>query len=222
VSQDRVTPLNGILFDSNRLTSYIESVGTDGHHLSYIKDEYSGEKFKIVIGVNILKCIEELITDKKEVNFYLKNQQLIIDINDILFNCRLLEGEYPSAIRAIETQQQFYFLINKQDIFNAIDRGLILASGDKKPSVLMNISSNMLKLSCRSIEYGSSYEEIPIKHYSGENIGVSFNVKYLLNLIKNIDNDEILFEFTDSNKHFFIKNPNNKNYTSLILPIRMI
>jgi DNA polymerase-3 subunit beta len=200
----------------------VESIGTDGHHLSYLKQEYQGEKFKIIISVDILRTIEELLSNKKEILFYLKNKQLIIDINNILFNCRLLEGEYPSAIKALETQLQFHFLVNKQEIFNAIERGLVLASADKKPSVLFNINPDILKLSCRSIEYGSSYEEVVIKNFKSGSVSVSFNVKYLQNLIKNIDNNEILFQFTDGNKHFFVKDPNDVNYTSLILPIRMI
>jgi DNA polymerase-3 subunit beta len=221
--KDRTTPLNGILFDTTRLDGFIESVGTDGHHLSYLKSPYSGEKFKIVVAIDVLKTINELITEQvKEINFYLKNNQLIIQINNILFNCRLIESEYPSAIKAIETQQQFHFLINKQEMFNAIERGMVLASADKKPSVLFNINPNLLKLSCRSIEYGSSYEELTIKEYTGNNISVSFNVIYISNLIKNINNKEILVEFTESNKHFFIKDPKDTNYLSLILPIRMI
>ncbi|MDR1234622.1 MAG: DNA polymerase III subunit beta [Mycoplasmataceae bacterium] len=222
ISNDRTTPLNGILFDSTRLDGFVESIGTDGHHLSYLKQEYQGEKFKIIISVDILRTIEELLSNKKEILFYLKNKQLIIDINNILFNCRLLEGEYPSAIKALETQLQFHFLVNKQEIFNAIERGLVLASADKKPSVLFNINPDILKLSCRSIEYGSSYEEVVIKNFKSGSVSVSFNVKYLQNLIKNIDNNEILFQFTDGNKHFFVKDPNDVNYTSLILPIRMI
>jgi DNA polymerase-3 subunit beta len=222
IANDRITPLNGILFDATRLDGFIESIGTDGHHLSYIKTPYTSAKFKIIIGVDILKTIQEQIFDQKEINFYLKNNQLIIEVNNTLFNCRLIEGEYPSAIKAIETQQQYHFTVNKQEIFNAIERGLVLASADKKPSVLFNISPNLLKLTCRSIEYGSSYEEVAIKEYSGSNVSVSFNVKYISNLIKNIDSSEMLVEFSESNKHFFVKDPKNPDYLSLILPIRMI
>ncbi|MDR0674834.1 MAG: DNA polymerase III subunit beta [Mycoplasmataceae bacterium] len=222
IMNDRTTPLNGILFDTTRLEGFIESVGTDGHHLSYIKTPYIGEKFKIIVGINALKIIQEQISDEKEINFYLKNNQLIVEIDNILFNCRLIEGDYPSAIKAIETQQQFHFIVNKQEIYNAIERGLVLASADKKPSILFNINPGFLKLTCRSIEYGSSYEEVPIKEYSSNNISVSFNVKYISNLIKNIESNEILFEFTESNKHFFLKDSKNTNYLSLILPIRMI
>ncbi|MDR2369412.1 MAG: DNA polymerase III subunit beta [Mycoplasmataceae bacterium] len=222
VVNDHTTPLNGILFDTTRMEGYIESIGTDGHHLSYLKTPYVGEKFKITIGVDILKTIQEQINDQNNINFYLKNNQLIVETNNILFNCRLIEGEYPSAIKAIETNQQFHFLVNKQEIFNAIERGIVLASADKKPSILFNISPKKLKLSSRSIEYGSSYEEVSISEYSGDNISVSFNAKYISNLIKNIEHSEILVEFTANNKQFFFKNPNDSNYLSLILPIRMI
>ncbi|MDR1991721.1 MAG: DNA polymerase III subunit beta [Mycoplasmataceae bacterium] len=220
---DRVTPLNGILFDSTRLNDFLESVGTDGHHLSYIKTPYTGNKFKIVIGVDILRTLQELITKDNKIVFYTKNNHLIIKLNNCILNCRLLEGDYPSAIKAIETTQKLHFLVNKQEISAAIDRGVILASTDKKPTIVFNINTDLLKISCKSIEYGSSYEEIKIKQYSGlTSINVSFNIKYLSNLIKNVENDEILFEFTEANKHFFVKDLKDPNYLSLILPIRSI
>jgi DNA polymerase-3 subunit beta len=210
------------LFDSTRLEGFVECVGTDGHHLSYLKTSFIGEKFKIIVSVENLRNITELINKDQEVIFYLQNKQLIIQIQQTLFNCRLIEGDYPSAIKAIEAPQQFQFSINKQELLNAIERGIVLASAEKKPSILCNITNNLIKISCRSIEYGSSYEEIPITNYTGSPINVSFNVKYLMDLIKNIDDSDVLFEFTESNKPFFIKDAKNPNYTSLILPIRII
>jgi DNA polymerase-3 subunit beta len=204
------------------LEGFLECVGTDGHHLSYLKTPFTGEKFKIIISVENLRNISELINKDQNIAFHLLNKQLIIEMQQTLLNCRLIDGDYPSAIKAIEAPQQFEFSINKNELVDAIERGIVLASAEKKPSILCNISNDTMKINCRSIEYGSSYEEIAIKNYSGNNLNVSFNVKYLMDLVKNIDNTEVLVQFTENTKPFFIKDPKDTNYISLILPIRII
>jgi DNA polymerase-3 subunit beta len=146
----------------------------------------------------------------------------MIQINDSLLLCRLLEGTYPSAIKTIEGNNQFNFLVNKTDFINAIERGMIVASGDKKPSITINIQHDKLKLTCRSVECGASYEELDIQGNVNETITISLNAKLLLDLIKNINTEKAIFEFTSNNKPIIIKNENDTNYVSLILPIRNI
>jgi DNA polymerase-3 subunit beta len=136
--------------------------------------------------------------------------------------CRLIEGNFPSAIKTIEATNPYFFNINKNDLINAIDRGLILASGEKKPSVLLSINTNKIRITCRSIEYGSSYEEINTDTNLQEPINISLNAKLLFDLIKNIDHQNIRFEFTAATKPIIIKDQTDVNYTSLILPIRNI
>ncbi|MDR2823355.1 MAG: DNA polymerase III subunit beta [Mycoplasmataceae bacterium] len=216
------SPLAGVLFDAKRLAGCIEAVGTDSFHLAYLKREYTGEQFKMVLGSEVLKHLSELSSLGKNIVFYLNNFHLIIEVDNFLLSCRLIEGEYPSAIKAIEMEQQFQFQVSKSLFNNALDRGMILAAGDKKPTVLLHITPGKVKLTCRSIEYGSSYEELDINGYEGESINILLNVKYLSDLIKNIDSEKVVFAFTAANKPIILKEENNNNYTSLILPIRNI
>jgi DNA polymerase-3 subunit beta len=216
------SPLAGVLLDSQRLQNQIEAVGTDSFHLGYLKTEFAGIPLKLVLGSETLKYLNELIQLNKEIIFFVNNNHLIIEVGVVTLACRLIEGEYPSAIKAIETEQQFHFNVNKVLFNNALDRGMILAAGDKKPSVLLHISPGKVKLTCRSIEYGSSYEELEINGYEGESINILLNVKYLSDLIKNIESTNVVFAFTAANKPILIQEENNNTYTSLILPIRNI
>jgi DNA polymerase-3 subunit beta len=217
--------LTGVLIDSTRQSSTIEATGTDGLHLIYIKEKYDGEKNKIIINNETIKQLNFLInqsTGVQNIFFFLHNNQLMVQINNSLLLCRLLEGTYPSAIKTIEGHNELNFTINKNEITNAIERGMIVASGDKKPSITLNIQHGKLKLTCRSVECGASYEELNIDGNIKETITISLNAKLLLDLIKNIDTNKVLFEFTSNNKPIIIKNENDANYVSLILPIRNI
>jgi DNA polymerase-3 subunit beta len=215
--------LNGVLLDASRQNGIIEAVGTDSYHLAYVKDDYQGEKFKIIINTETIKQINDILNGNNDLIFlYLKNSQAIVEVKNSIMLCRLIEGTFPSAIKTIEAINPCYFNINKSDLINAVDRGLILASGEKKPSVLLNINQNKIRITCRSIEYGSSYEEINTTTNLQEPISISLNAKLLFDLIKNVEHQDVRFEFTSATKPIIIKDQTDPNYTSLILPIRNI
>ncbi|MDR3163576.1 MAG: DNA polymerase III subunit beta [Mycoplasmataceae bacterium] len=214
------TVLKGILIDSSRVNGQIEALSTDGVHLAYIKTNFNGPKFKIIINVQILKYINELIDQDQELNIYIQHNNLIIQVKDYLFSCRLIEGEYPSPTKAIEETKPLHFLIHKYKFLNALEKGLIVASTDKKPSVLLNITNNILKITCRSIELGTSYEELNIEGYQGEDIKISLNVNALLSLITNIEDNKIEFRFLSNITPIAVLDPKNTEYYSIILPIK--
>jgi len=175
---------------------------------------------KVVISTDTLKVISNLIESNDNFIFYLSNNNVIIEVNNLLFSCRLLEGEYPSAIKAIESKNTYSIKVDKHELVDAIERGIVLATGDKKPSVLLDIDNQIMSISCRSIEYGSSYEQISVEGYKGEKINICLNVRYLMDLLKNINSKKVIIEFDSPNKPIIIKEENNEQYLSLILPIR--
>jgi DNA polymerase-3 subunit beta len=212
--------LKGILIDGARVDAQVEAISTDGVHLIYIKTPFNGSKFKIIVNAAIFKYITDLIDLDKEIIFYVQKNNLIIQIKDFLFSCRLIEGDYPSSIKAIEETKEFKFIVDKRKFINALEKGLIVGGGEKKPSIALQINVNKLKLTSRSVEWGSSYEELDIEGYTGDNIRLLLNIKTLSNLIKNIESEKIEFRFSNNAKPIAVLDQSNPNYFSIIMPIR--
>lgn len=221
--QEKTSVFNGILFDSSRLEDQIEIVGTDSYHLAYLKTPYKGEKIKIVVDSLILKkVLDSSQKAPNKVNFYLNENKIILEMGNSLFSFRMIDSPYPSISKILDDQRSFKFEVNKRVLLYAIERVRVVADVDKKPIIHLKLNENKMNISCRSIEYGSSYEEIPISNYNGEVTDIYLNVKYLLDLIKNIDSDEITFELNSQVKPIVLLDKKNKEYFSLILPIKNI
>ncbi len=105
-------------------------------------------------------------------------------------------------------------------MIDSINRGLVLLSSDnsKKPTVQMIINDKELNLNFKSIELGSCYEKINIEGYKGSNIQIILNIKYLLDLLKEIETDKIEFHFINERGPILIKEVNDKNFITLISP----
>ncbi|MDR0825825.1 MAG: DNA polymerase III subunit beta [Mycoplasmataceae bacterium] len=216
---DYSKPINGILFDATRLSNTLECIGSDGKFLSYLKTEFPN-KFKININISIIKYINEALDKSTDINFYINNKELLIQIYNIIFNCRTPEGDYPSAIKHIEKTYKHSIQINRDQLYLAIDRAAVITSADKNPSITFKLTNNTLKISSRSVEYGSSFEQIPITGYTGEDISASFNIRRLLILIKNISNKQINIQFDSETSPFLFKDPKEPNYISLLTVTR--
>lgn len=219
-STNGMTVLHGVLFDSSRIDGEIEIIASDSFKLSYLKNEYMGPKFKFVIRTENLKQIYDQVNDKLNIDFYIKNKNLIINVGNVWLSCSLFENEFPSATKFIEQKREYNFQINKNILLNALERGLTFVNAEKRPSVLFDVKNDFLALNFRSVEFGSSYEEIPIVSNKPINFSFNLNVRYLSELLKLISSDEVAFEIEGINKAIIIKNKNNENYCSLLLPIK--
>ncbi len=60
----------------------------------------------------------------------------------------------------------------------------------------MNISNNKLVIFTNSEMYGNAKEELEID-YNSENVEISFNAKYLLEVLNVIDSDKVKISFSD-------------------------
>jgi DNA polymerase-3 subunit beta len=209
---------NNILIDSSKQPNIIQSIGTDGNHLAYLQDNYQGEQIKIVVGIQILKLIEGFL-DNPTITLFINNKNLIFQSGETTLLMKTTEGEYPDLSKPLQLQNPNKIIINTKTLNNAIDKAIILASADKKPAIQLAINKNTIKITARNIEYGSTFEEINIQNPSDVNETFTLNAKYLIDLLKNISTENLVLEFSTSHKPIIIKEENNPNYTSLILPI---
>ena len=209
---------NNILFDTSKTQNQIEAIGTDGNHLAYIQKQYSGEQFKLIINIQNLKQINDFL-NTPTLSLFINNKTLAIQSQDTTILIRTVEGQYPDLTKPLQSQPPHKIICKTNTLLNAVEKATLLASADKKPAIQFNILNNVLKITARSIEYGSTLEEIDINNPNTTTQTFTFNAKYLINLLKNIESDNVILEFSIANKPVLIKEKNNSNYISLLLPI---
>jgi DNA polymerase-3 subunit beta len=63
-------------------------------------------------------------------------------------------------------------------------------------------------------------EELEV-NYTGDALDIGFNVTYLIDVLNNVTNHEVVFSFADANSSCLVTVPNDDNYKYVVMPMRI-
>ncbi len=223
VAQEETRPiLTGVLFDFTE--NNLNLVAIDGYRLALrtenIKSNFS---VKEVIPGKTLSELNKILTDCEElVEMSFDKNHILFKTNNTKISSRLLEGEFIEYNNIIPTEFETIFSINKNDIQECIERAsLVTRDGDSNTSlVILNIKNNLLEISSRS-KLGNFREEILIKSIKNNDLRIAFNSKYLLDIFKVIDSEDVIVNCNTAVTPCIIKGQNNEASIYLVLPVKI-
>jgi DNA polymerase-3 subunit beta len=107
-------------------------------------------------------------------------------------------------------------VLERELFLNAVRRVALLSS-EKSNSVKLIFSKNNLDITANTPEVGEAKESLPINH-KGKDFSIAFNPEFLMDPLKNIEADEIFFDFIDELSPGVIKY--NRPFLYVIMPMR--
>jgi len=209
--------LNGILFKLNK--NNIILVATDGKRLAIVERKLKQAIDREVRIIVPLKTIHELnrnLTDEGEVSFLLGNNQALFDLGGVVIISRLIEGEFPDYQQVIPPISENKVKVDREQFLLAVKRGALLSTPDYQ-AVKLEIFKDKVVVSKSTPDIGESREEVGVE-YKGKEMMIGFNPNYLADVLKNLRNDTVEFELTDSEKPGVIR---VEGYVYIVLPMRL-
>ena len=208
--------------------SEIKAIATDSYRLSQKKitlDETYSE-FNIVIPNKSLNELLRIVENLNEViNVYFSNNKVLFKFKNILFQTRLLDGNYPDTSRIIPQDFPVIIKFNRNDLLETLDRVSLLSPKDKENNyniiVLTLKKDKTVEISTTNLEIGDAIETItPCEDVEGPMIKVAFSSKYLTDAVRVLNSDKVNIKFTGETKPFIIDSDEEANVLHLILPVR--
>lgn len=209
--------LNGILFKINK--NNIILVATDGKRLAIVERKLKQAIDREVRIIVPLKTIHELnrnLTDEGEVSFLLGNNQALFDLGGVVIISRLIEGEFPDYQQVIPPVSEHKVKVDREQFLLAVKRGALLSTPDYQ-AVKLEIFKDKVVVSKSTPDIGESREEVGVE-YKGKEMMIGFNPNYLADVLKNLRNETVEFELTDSEKPGVIR---VEGYVYIVLPMRL-
>lgn len=210
--------MTGELFEISG--NMLRVVSLDGHRISIrriaLKDNVNDKKL-IVPGKTLIE-ISKILSGEAEsmVNISYTSNHVVFEFDKTIVVSRLIEGEYFKIDQMLSNEYETKVRINKREMLNCIDRAtLLVKEGDKKP-IIININDEIMELRIKS-QIGSMNEEIYISK-EGKNLMIGFNPKFLLDALRNIDDEEVTLYLMNAKAPCFIKDE-GESYIYLILPV---
>lgn len=218
--------LNGVYIEkvNKDKRDYFRMVATDGHRLSMIDKELKStiEKGIIISRRGLTELRKILGEDKgedKEVAISLKDNNCIFKTERTIVVIRRLEGEYPDYQQVIPQANDKHIIIERKEFIGALRRAQVIAS-EKGEGVKFSIRKDAMEIRTGGPEVGNVQEEIKID-YHGDPLDVSFNGRYLLDILNIMDTEKVRMELKEELSSGLIRPEDGENFLYVIMPMRL-
>ncbi len=222
-SQDEARPvLTGINF---KITGdLLECVATDSYRLAKKKMRLSKaveESYNIIIpGRNIIEFSRIIDNNENEVKIYIFNNKILFEDDDLLFQSRLINGNYPPTAKSIPEEFNLAIKANASDLYRVIEQASILTTDKEKNIVSLSTKDNLMTVKSVSNEKGKAEMKMNIQKDSSEEITIAFSARYMMDALNALSTEEVELSFVGEVKPIVIKNNVDDGLLQLVLPIR--
>ncbi len=214
--------LNGLLWVNT--AEKFELVATDGRRLALATAPalQNSKEFKIIVPSKILNELLKLLTiskpsDEDFIDVTVSTNQISFNMKDTTFISRLIEGNFPNYEQVIPNKKNVVLKANAKDLLSSTKRAALCA-GDLGGTVKYALSNNLLGISASSSKMDFS-DELKVE-CECEDFNTSFNPQYLIDVLKIIGSDNVIFSFVNGSNPVLVEPEGKEQYKYVIMPVK--
>jgi len=204
----------------------LEFAATDGHRLAVLEttNERSvegSEQVEVTVPAKALRELQKMLghnsASEETVDVYLDQGQVVFAWAFQRLTSRTLEGQYPAYRQLIPRQFERQVTLERKQFISTLERA------DQKNNIVkvsIDNANQEITLSCEAQDVGSGTESIPAQ-ISGENIDIAFNVKYLMEGLKELPSSEIQMHLNQSLTPVIFTPLGGLKMTYLAMPVQL-
>lgn len=202
----------------------VNMVALDGFRMAVTRQAMEHDQAdKIIIPAKILNEVNKILSESEEeegsIQLIMGRKQAVALMDSTKIVIRLLEGEFIKYKDIIPQVSPTTVHIGRTALLNSIERASLLAKEGKNNLIKLTLTNNLVTITSRSDE-GNVKEEL-IMEKTGEDLEIGFNSKYVIDVLKAIDDDEIKMEFNSSTTPCLVRPIEGNSFEYLILPVRI-
>ena len=136
---------------------------------------------------------------------------------------KLIEGQFPNYDRVIPLDNELKMYVNKDLLAAAVKRVAIFAN-QYTHQIKFSLSPSSLLIQAEDVEIGGEAQESLPVDYTGDSFEIGYNAAYLLDILRHLEYDEILFNLKDATSAAIItpaEQESDEDLLMLLMPIRL-
>ena len=200
-ADDELRPvMNGVYFNFEE--GRVTFVATDAHKLVRSVAECPDVDFNASFilpkkPANLLKGV--LLKEEEPIHVIFDAKNVIFELKNHKFVCRLIEGNYPNYNAVIPTANPNKVLVDRVEFVNGIKR-VAVCSNPTTNLIRMDISNNRISLAAQDSDFSVSANETISCSYDGNPVTIGFKSTFLVEILNNIDTPTVMIELADSTR----------------------
>jgi DNA polymerase III subunit beta len=220
-AQDEIRPiLTGVKFEIK--DKKLNLVALDGLRLALRSEEVDNDNtISAVIPGKTLSEVSKVLEDSEEnVNITFTPNHILFNLSNTKIISRLLEGEFINYNSIIPDEYNLKVVVKRNEFLDCIERASLMAKEGNTNLIKLNIQDDQIVITSDS-QLGKAREELNVI-MQGDPLKIAFNARFLIDVFKIMDEEEIMLELTSSVSPCVVKNKNKNNCTYLVLPVRFV
>ncbi|MEA5581403.1 DNA polymerase III subunit beta [Nodularia harveyana UHCC-0300] len=208
----------------------LEFAATDGHRLAVIETTNErpladSNQLEVTVPARALRELQRMLAHNaaadEAIALYLDQGQVVFAWQNQRLTSRTLDGQYPAYQQLIPRQFERQLTIERKQFISTLERIAVLA--DQKNNIVkvsINNAAQEITLSCEAQDVGSGRESIPAQ-ISGEDIEIAFNIKYLMEGLKELPSSEIQMHLNQALTPVIFTPLGGLKMTYLAMPVQL-
>jgi DNA polymerase III subunit beta len=211
--------LNGVLFAVH--DREIRLVATDGHRLA-LAIRPLGAGVTPVSGIVPRKAVQEIsrmVGSGEDVEVAISDNQFMLRMPNVLLIARLIEGTFPNYEQVVPKAHPHRLVLDRNGLTAAVRRVSVLSEERTKPTKFI-VAPGELKLTAYSPDFGEAEEHLEVE-YSGDEMTIGFNSRYVLDALGAQSGEQIVLELKDGLSPGVVKSFEDDGSLCVIMPMRI-
>jgi len=220
--EDNRPDLNGVLVEFRGPD--LRMVATNGHLMAVggVSGDFAKGDSVIVLpsalqyAVGGLKAVDEIELE-------IARTQIVFEIGNLTVYSRLLESTFPKYEDVIPTKNSKLLVARRDELLQALRRVDIVADNITH-QIQLTLDPGSLTLSAQQTVGGGRANVKIEAQYDADPMEIGFNAKYLMNILRTIETEEVELSFETPLSAALIKpSPESKgqHHVCLIMPLRL-
>ena len=200
--------LTGVATDSHRLSSSSLEIENNTSFNSLILPRKTVFQLCSLLSESTETLLMQ--TSDNKIKFSLGNMKLI---------SKVIDGKFPDYKKVVPKTNDKTLVVSSKDFISSIER-VASVSLDRKEGVKLVINKDNIQLSVNSANSGEGNEKIKAD-FNSENLNISFNSKYLIDIASEVEDKNLKMNLKDSASPVLIEDTSDKNSYYVIMPMKI-
>ncbi len=216
--------LNGVFFHLLEAhgRNFLTGVATDSHRLSSssLEIENIGDFDPIILPKKTVFQLCSLLSEiNEDVKMQFGENKIKFSLGKIILVSKIIDGKFPDYKKVVPSNNEKTLTVQSKEFINSIER-VISVSLDRKEGVKLTIGRDNIQLSVNSANSGEGNEKIKAE-FNAENLNISFNSKYLIDIASEVEDKNLKLRLKDSTSPVLIEDSSDKNSYYVIMPMKI-
>lgn len=198
-------------------------VATNTHRLSLETETIEAPlaELKMIIPAKVLAELTYIIDSDVpvEVKINCTDKKIGFECENTYIVSRLIEGNFPEYQKVIPKSIATVATVNTKEFSDAVNRVALISRSNDYNTIRLVFAENQVHISSTNPDIGNADEYVPLQ-LEGLDVDISFNVTYLIDVLKVIDGDTCVLHLNRPLEPIMVKDSDDEGFTYILTPVR--